>query len=146
MRKPEHILKHEFLFIRLEGLPVPFFIEEMEVNDDQLIVKLEGLDSQEIAKSFSQKEIFLEKKEDRQKKGPLTWKELSGYTAIDSNHGTIGLIEEIIEYPMQFVAMIMKEEKEILLPLNEDLVDEVIPEEKIIHVTMPDGLFSIYLD
>lgn len=146
MTNPQRMLKHSFLFIQLEGLPVPFFIEEMEVNGEQLIVKLEGINSQEEARKYAQKDIYLEKLVEKKKKTPLTWKELKGYIVVDSTYGEIGPIEEVIEYPMQFIARIIKGEKEILFPLNEDLVDDVDSEAKTIRVSSPEGLLSIYLD
>lgn len=144
MSNPQRALKHRFLFIHLEGLPVPFFIEEMEVNGDQMMVKLEDIDTQAAARKLTQKDIFLEKIAERKKKAPLTWTELKGYTLIDVNEGTIGLIEEVIEYPMQYIARIMKEEKEILIPLNEDLIEEFNTSSKTILIDLPEGLLDIY--
>jgi 16S rRNA processing protein RimM len=145
MTDPQRILRHKFIFLQLEGLPVPFFIEEMDVNGEQLTVKLEGIDTQEAARNFTKKDVFLEKLIERKRKVPLTWKELKGYTITDEEFGTIGLIEEVVEYPMQFIARVIKDEKEILIPLNEELVDEVDSKSKIVRVTLPEGLLDLYL-
>ncbi len=145
MTKPDRILKHDFLFVEQEGLPVPFLIEDMDVREDQMKVKLEGIDSQEKAKTFSQKEIFLENLKADKVKTPLTWMELKGYQAQDLNHGSLGIIEEVMEYPMNIVARATFEGKEIMFPLNEDFVQNVDNKLKIVHLNLPEGLLDVYL-
>ena len=54
--RPEKLLKSKFLFLILEGLPVPFAIEKIELRGEEFIVKFEDVDSEENAKRLLRKE------------------------------------------------------------------------------------------
>ena len=145
MARPEQILKEKFLFLIKEGLPVPYFIEAADVHGEQLIVKLEGIDSEETAKKNSKIEIYIERKKIAKKKVPVTWRDLTGYQAIDKQHGDLGPIEEIVEYPMHFVAKCTYKSIEILFPLIEEFVLEVDDEQKTVSLNLPEGLLDVYM-
>ncbi len=49
---PEKLLKPDFMFILINGLPVPFFIEELEVNGTEFYLKLEDINSDDDAKKI----------------------------------------------------------------------------------------------
>ena len=143
---PKKLLKHRFLFLSMEGLPVPYLIEEAEVSGDQAIVKLEGINSQNDARALTRKDFYLENIKERKKKTPLTWTELKGYTVIDTDRGELGVIEEVTEYPMHFIASIKTETKEILIPLNEELITDLNTDKKTITLELPEGLLDVYLE
>lgn len=74
------------------------------------------------------------------------YNDLKGYLVSDENHGELGEITEVNEYPQQFVATVIYQEKEIMFPLNDDLIVEIDEEESILRVHLPDGLLDIYLE
>lgn len=141
----EKLVKKKFFFILLEGLPVPFAIEELTRKGDELIVKFEGVDSEQQAKRIVRNDLYSEKQ--RVTKGDefLSWKDLTGYLAVDARYGNIGKIEEVLEFPMQMIAKCMLKGKEVLIPLNDDIVVELNENEKKIIVELPDGFLDIYL-
>src|SRR4249920_3082627 len=74
--RPEKLLKRKFLFLILEGLPVPFAIETIEVNGEEVLVKFEDVDSELQAKKLLRKEIYAEKMHDKKKIDLLSWPDL----------------------------------------------------------------------
>jgi 16S rRNA processing protein RimM len=144
--RPEKILNRKFLFILLEGLPVPFAIENMELNGSELIVKFEDIDSEQQAKKLSRKEIYADKQRQKKKNDLLSWKDLAGFVVVDENHGEAGLIEDVMEYPMQMIAKCRLNDKEFMFPLNEDIVIDIDEEGKIVYVDLPDGLLDLYME
>ena len=142
--RPEKLLKNKFFFLILEGLPVPFAVEKMEMKGEELIVKFADVDSEQAAKKLLRKEIFVEKMQGKKKNDLLNWKDLVNYTAIDNNNGEIGIIKEVLDYPMQMIARCMDNDNEILFPLNDDIVLEIDDTEKKIFINLPDGLLDIY--
>ncbi|MEM6699798.1 MAG: hypothetical protein AAF599_15455 [Bacteroidota bacterium] len=56
----------------------------------------------------------------------------------------IGVIEEVIEMPQQEMAVINYKDKEVLIPMNEDFILEILEEEKILKVELPEGLLDLY--
>ena len=143
---PERLLKQKFLFVILEGLPVPFFVEEIEFKNDDLLVKFEDVETEADAKKLVRKEIFSERIKVQKKKDVLTWNDLKGYNVIDEVHGELGIIEDVQEFPKQMIAKCMMNEKEILFPLNDEIVVEIDDDQKIVYVDLPDGLLDIYLE
>lgn len=143
--RPQKLLTSKFLFLILEGLPVPFAIENIELKGEELIIKFEDVDSELQAKKFLRKEIFSDKMVDKKKIDLLSWTDLKNYIAIDKTNGEIGLITEVLEYPMQMIARCMFNGREILFPLNDDIVLRIDDEEKKVFVELPDGLFDIYM-
>src|SRR5437667_587553 len=71
----------EFLFIKLDGIAVPFAVEEIKDKRGAAIVKFENVNDEEYAKRFINAEVFFESR--RKKKGDEPdWKDLTGYEAI----------------------------------------------------------------
>jgi 16S rRNA processing protein RimM len=143
--KPESLRKQKFFFLLLEGLPVPFAIEEMEINDSELLVKLEGIDDESQAKKLLRLDVYGEKMKAPEKRSLGGWKELENFTAIDQEYGEIGIILEVQEYPMQMIARALIGEKEVLFPLNEDVVVDIDEAKKSVYLDLPPGLLDIYL-
>ena len=143
--RPEKLLQCEFFFLILEGLPVPFAAEKIELKGEELIVKFEDVETEEHAKKLLRKEVYVEKFKDKKKKDLISWKDLVDYTAIDNVSGEIGIISEVLEYPKQMIAKCLVDGKEILFPLNDDIVIEIDNEEKKVFVELPEGLLDIYL-
>ncbi len=143
--RSEKLLKSKFFFLILEGLPVPFAVETLEIKGDELIVKFEDVDSEQQAKKLLRKEIFADILLGKKKKDLKSWKDLVNYTAIDNISGEIGIITEVYEYPMQMIAKCLVDGKEILFPLNDDIVLEIDEDEKKVFVELPEGLLDVYL-
>ena len=143
--RPEKLLKGKFFFLILEGLPVPFAFEKIEMKGEELIVKFVDVDTEEQAKKLLRKEVYAEKFKGKKKNDLISWKDLVDYTAIDNISGEIGIISEVLEYPKQMIAKCLVDGKEILFPLNDEIVVEIDDEEKKVFVELPEGLLDVYL-
>src|SRR6476661_7162054 len=111
--------KLKFIFILLDGLPVPFLIESIDADDTSAVIKLEDVNSEQQAKKISQKEIYIESSAPKQKE-VNSWDELIGYTMVDEKNNFSVAIDLIEEYPAQVIASCTIEGKEVLIPLNDD--------------------------
>ena len=69
---------------------------------------------------------------------------LVGYEINDKTTGKIGIIEEIVEMPFQFLAKVMKDKKEILIPLNNNFILNIDEKKKLVEVQLPDGFLEIF--
>ena len=55
-------------------------------------------------------------------------------------------IDEILEYPNQAVIRLFyKNRKEVLIPVNDNTINAVDREKRIMHVNLPEGLLSVYI-
>ncbi len=57
----------------------------------------------------------------------------------------LGPIEEIIELPTQLTAAVVLNQKEVLIPLHEDLILSIDLENQIVTMDLPEGLIDLYL-
>ena len=63
----------------------------------------------------------------------------------DSVHGNIGCIQSVNDTTSQALFEVKKEGKELLIPINDQIITKVDRENKTIFVTTPEGLVDLYL-
>ena len=147
----EDFLKSEVVFLKLGGKTVPFFLDGVRVSNT-LLAKFEDVDSPEDALPITSKEVFLREKdlikeEERElivgENENLEFKIYEGFEIESKEFGLIGKIEEILEYPQQEMALVKYNKKEILIPMNEQLIEEVWKDEKRLIMNLPEGLLEL---
>ena len=124
---------------------LPYFIENIrKKGDSELFLKLEGIDSKEAATKFIRREVWLNEEEIQthtQKNNPIGW---VGYKILDQGKD-LGPILEVIEQPHQILCRIEIDNKEVLIPINEQTLGKVDHKNKTVLLTLPDGLLEVYL-
>ena len=124
---------------------LPYFVENIrKKGDDELSLKLEGIDSKEAATKFIRREVWLNEEEIQthtQKNNPIGW---VGYKILDQGKD-LGPILEVIEQPHQVLCRIEIDSKEVLIPLNEQTLIKVDHKNKTVLLSLPDGLLEVYL-
>lgn len=155
--KGELLLKHELgKKTSLKGLQaifieekknsfLPWFIESAKIKgDEEIYLKLEGINTREAAIKLTQKEIWLTEvdfKKYAAKPAPVN---LLGYTVINDKE-FLGEILELIEQPHQMLCRLEIQGKEVLIPLHENSLQKIDHKKKQVIVELPDGLLDIYL-
>ena len=129
------------VFFVQSGKPVPFFIEDSPEGQEDLL-KLEEVDSPEVAKTLSNLDIYLRAEDVDVKKNQLD-ASLAGFELWDEEEGCVGLIEEVVQYPQQLMAIVKDGEVEFLIPLNEAFLLNIDPDEKVIVMDLPEGLLDL---
>lgn len=133
-----------YLFIRLEGLPVPFKIKHVYSKNGHLIIAVDEINNEAAAKPLNGLELYLDLPDGIDNNNAPSFEELVGYSVIDDVSGPIGIIASIEELPMQLIAQCIRNGQEILFPLNESIVHTIETEARIIRVNLPDGLIDVY--
>jgi 16S rRNA processing protein RimM len=143
--KAEEIKKWDTVFVDIDGLLVPFFIESFVVSaPETMILKFEGIDSETKAKTFAGLSVFVMPDQIRKKKKSLTeFPTLEGYTVKDIKHGLIGIAGEIADIANNPLLVVVHDDKEFLIPLHEDIILEVNDKDREIIVDAPEGLFEL---
>jgi 16S rRNA processing protein RimM len=143
---PEAYDDLSMIFINIEGSLVPWFVDKIIIQGDKAIVKLEDIDSIELARSFVKRDIYLPIEQHRsQDKEALFFHEVIGFKVIDTLHGEIGIVNDILERPEQKIIRIMHGDKEILVPLNDEMISKVDKKESILYLDTPEGLVDLYI-
>ena len=144
---PEDFKDLRYLLIEDRGNLIPYFIENQKINGDKMIVRLQDVKNVEQAVAFMGKAVFLpnefmpELEDD-----DFYYKEIVGFKMVDAQKGEIGEISDVLEYPTQAVIQVMKDEKEILIPIHDDIIQKVDKKAKILTVKAPEGLIDMYLN
>ena len=115
-----------------------------EKGDDELYLKLEGIDSREAATKYLRREVWMKEEEIQihtQKNNPIGW---VGYRIIDQGRD-LGPIQEVIEQPHQVLCRLEIDAREVLIPINEQTLEKVDHKSRSLLVCLPDGLLEIYL-
>ncbi len=142
--KAEDIKKRGLVFVEIDGLPVPFFIESFqEKTEDTVILKIEGIDTENKAREFLGYPVYVMKDQIRIKTASKKIQDIKGYQVIDKHLGFIGFAEEVVEMAKNPLLSVINGEKEFLVPVHEDIILEVNDKEKIIRIDAPEGLFDL---
>lgn len=147
---PSDYLNLDMIFIEMDGILTPYFIENIEFRDKGFAkIKLEGVDTDIAAKSILKKSVYLPLERLPQLTDNHFYDhEVIGFTVIDENYGKIGTVQLIIDNTSNPLLQVWNAErdKEILLPLSQQLVITLNRDEKQVTVNAPEGLIELYLE
>lgn len=134
----------EYLICLLDGIMVPFFMEEYRFRSDTTaLVKLEKIDTAEQARKFTNVEVFFPKdlaEEDDSEDIP-TWGYFVGFQVDDVNFGYLGEIVAVDDSTMNVLFSIERPDgDELLLPAHEEFMVKLEKKKRKLTVEMPEGL------
>jgi 16S rRNA processing protein RimM len=142
------LLELDVVYAEINKKMVPFFVSTYKLQTNQTgNFYFDDIDHIDKAQPLVRKKIYLPltKMPDRSEE-EFHYNDLKGFTVSDETYGELGEILEINEYPQQFVATVAFKDKEVLFPLNEDMIVEIDEEQNTILVDLPEGLLDIYLN
>ena len=135
----------EYLICLLDGIMVPFFLEEYRFRSDSTaLVKLEGVDTAECARKFTNVEVYFPVKhaEDVETE-ELSWDFFVGFRMEDVNHGKLGEVTDVDTSTLNTLFVIDYKEEELLIPAQEEFIVDIDRSHKVITVDLPEGLINL---
>ncbi len=124
---------------------LPWFVESAKIkSEEDVYIKLEGIDTREAAMKLMQKEVWIPEADFKKLAAKSAPASILGYTIIDDGK-PLSEILEVIEQPHQLLCRLEMNEKEVLIPLNEQTIGNIDHKKKQVNVSLPDGLLEIYL-
>ena len=134
------INKEEPLYICFDGLAVPFFISEMFPRSaTRMIAGLVDVNSRRDAEELSGKAIYLPCGQDENAEG----EDFTGWTLFDCAEGSrvlVGEIEGMVDIPGN---PCLELKGGMLVPLSEELIEEMDMEGRRLVMRLPGGLKDI---
>lgn len=136
------------VFAEINGKLVPFFISAYKLQNNQTgNFYFDDIDTIEKAETLIRKKLYLPNTlKPVRDESEFLITDLKGFIVYDNTVGELGEIIEIHEYPQQFVAVVPYQFKEIMFPLNDDLIIEIDEANGILKVDLPEGLIDLYLE
>lgn len=135
----------EYLICLLDGIFVPFFLEEYRFRSDSTaLVKLEGVDTAERARMFTNVEVYFPAKhvEDAEP-GELTWDFFVGFRVEEVNHGDLGEVTEVDTATINTLFVVDHQGEELLIPAQEEFILNIDQKHKVITMDLPEGLLAL---
>ncbi|WP_420149354.1 ribosome maturation factor RimM [Spirosoma sp.] len=139
----------ESILLEVKGELIPYFIESIAiVKGSRAIVAFEDIDTIEQAERLLNCGAFLPLDE----LPPITdetrfyFHEIVGYRVVDANEGELGIVQGVYAMNAQDLIAMDYQGKEVLIPINSDIVRTVDRTNSKLNVTLPDGLLAIYME
>ena len=145
--EPELYEDLDAVFVDLRGTLVPFFIESSQLHKSDLLrIKFEDINTEADADTLIKTELYLPLAALPKLSGnKFYFHEIIGFQIVDENFGPVGTIASINDTTAQALFEIEHNGKEILIPINDEIITKVDREQKTITVKAPDGLIELYL-
>ena len=133
----------DYLVLLLDGILVPFFIEEYRFRSDNVaLVKFEGIDSTEKARTLTNVEVYYPVKFMDDQEEISSWNYFIGFPVEDIHHGCLGTVVDVDDATMNVLFVIENGDEEVLLPAHEEFILDIDRKKKILKVDIPDGLLD----
>ena len=143
---PERYTQLDALFLDLDGEKIPYTVEHIAYRgNNQFVIKFDGIGPNE-CREFAQVELYLPLSQLPPLDGNrFYFHEVIGFTVIDERLGEIGTCQDFLEVSNNPIMQVDHNGTEILIPASQQFVTQVDRENRILHVSTPEGLVEIYL-
>lgn len=144
--QPELYKKLDSIFVEINGLLVPFFLEKSSWSKlDALNIAFKNSSEALVDQSLG-KSVFL----------PLTslpkltgnqfyYHEIIGYEILDENDNHCGIIRSVNDQTAQNYFVTNLDGKEVVIPIIKDWIIEVNRDDQFIKMQLPEGLIDVFL-
>lgn len=145
--EPEIYEHMESVFVSIGNSLVPFFIEQCRLHKSSLLrIRFEEIKDEAGANSLMGAELYLPLDLLPKLSGnKFYYHEVIGFTLLDEVYGPIGNITGINDSASQALFEAVKDGKELLIPVSDDIITKVDRKNRTIHVKTPEGLIDLYL-
>lgn len=134
----------DYLICLIDGIFVPFFIEEYRFRSESTaLVKLEGINSSESARPFTNTEVYFPVKYAEESGEPeYSWDIFIGFDVEDIHYGALGKITEIDTSTINTLFIVTNESSEWMIPAREEMIKTLDKEKRRIIMDLPEGLLD----
>lgn len=134
----------------INGIYVPFFAENLRAKSNStVLLKIEGLDSEESVKKLVNNKIYTLKSLFQYSQGtPDETEELPldyfiGFTISEENGGLIGEIVDVDCSTENFLFIVNNHDKQVYIPATDDFIVDIDLDGKTITMHLPIGILEI---
>lgn len=134
----------DYIVCAMEGILVPFFIESYRLGGGNTgYVKFQRVDDLSYANRFIGVDAYLPKELVDEEQVANPYDAILGFLLSDERLGELGRVREVDETTSNVLFVIDYEDREVLIPVHEDLIVSVDQEREIIFVDLPEGLLDL---
>lgn len=135
----------EYIICPMDGILVPFFIEEYRFRSDTTaLMKLEGIDSAEKARIFTNVDVYFPKKHAEEANlEDVSLNFFIGFRIEEVHHGHIGEIADVDTATLNTLFVVESQDGEKLIPAQDDFILDIDTKHKVITMELPEGLLDM---
>jgi 16S rRNA processing protein RimM len=132
----------DYLVLDIDGILVPFFIEEYRFKtDSNVLMKFEGIDTQERARELTGCDVYFPRALAENDEENLSWAEMIGYSLMDAQTGqNIGNIAAVDDTTIN---ILFELEDGRLIPASEELITNINIQKHQIEINLPEGILEL---
>ncbi len=132
----------EYMHFELDGGLVPFKIRSIRPkNDTDILVSFYDAERESTVSRMISSDVYVENDDlDTETYFSEDLSSLTGWLAKDAKIGELGRITDVIEITNNPLFVIDHDGEELLVPANDDLVEDVDEENRILTLNLPEGL------
>lgn len=135
----------EYVYIEINKRLIRYDIDTLRYHGNKVVVSFKDVTAEESSVLVG-KEMYLPLEFLPELTGnQFYYHEVVGFDVEDSQYGNIGKIKEFID-TNQTIMIIEKDDKEVLIPVVDEIVNNVDRQKRTVFITAPNGLIDIYLN
>lgn len=143
----DEIEELNYFLLEVNDKLIPFFIENISFHSNKSFILFQDVKTLESASQLIGRAAYLPLDLLPEREGNDFYShEVVDFLVVDEEKGEIGKVQEIIEYPTQSLIQIIVNDKEVLIPIHDDIIKNVDREGKKIYIKAPAGLIDMYLE
>lgn len=136
----------DYLFLRLDGLLVPFFLEEWRFRSDSVaLLKFEDVDDAVAASRLVGADVCFPKEltPSDVDEEDLTWKHFIGFEVFQEEQ-KLGTVSSVLDQTANVLLVIETPEgKELLIPAHENFILKADHRQRLLLVDIPEELLTL---
>ena len=138
----------EPIFVRMnpsDQVLVPFFIKFSHFDNNKLRLEIDDIAHPEDLLLLKNKAVYLSKEFEQfiDNSSPADT-DLSGFTVVDEKFGTIGTVNDWVDIKHNpLLSVNTNDGKELFIPLNEEFILGINPDENTIYTDIPEELLNL---
>ncbi|MFD2936381.1 ribosome maturation factor RimM [Spirosoma flavum] len=139
----------ESVLLEVKGDLIPYFIESIAiVKGSRAIIAFEDVDTIEQAERLINCGAYLplDNLEPITDETRFYFHEIVGYQIVDAEVGELGIVQGVYAMNAQDLIAMDYQGKEVLIPINSDIVRTVDRANQKLNVALPVGLLEIYME
>ncbi len=139
-------VESDYLILDIDGILVPFFMEEYRFRgESSALVKFCDIDTQDKARELTNCDVYFPYSLTDEDSENIKWTQIIGFNLVDTRtQQNIGSVIGIDDNTMNILFEVETPDKKIILvPANEELIEEVNTDNKYISIQVPEGLLDL---
>lgn len=136
----------EYLIIEIEGILIPFYMEEYRFRSNETaFIKFCDIDTQEQAKELTGHDVYFPRAQADADRSTVSWVQMHGLRLIDAiSDKPIGTVCRIDDTTLNVLFEVnVADGRTILIPANEDFIEEIDTSKREIRMKLPDGILDL---